>query len=98
MKRLFPTLIALPGLLFCQLDTSVLQDNTWVNTWLPATPLSVNGSNWAYENDLQGDPLFGFFVMAPGHVIHPQDSYWYPYDPVANKWYKINSPTRAPRQ
>lgn len=83
--------------LFAQYDTSTLNDNTWVNVHPASQPLSINGSNWAYENDLGSHPFYPFFIMGPGHVVHPQDSYWYPYDPLANKWMKINSPRRHPR-
>lgn len=83
---------------YSQLDTSGLNDNTWVNLWTAGDPLTVTGNNWAYENDFKSHPWYGFFIMGPGHYVHPQDCYWYPFDPVRKKWTKIDSPRRPPRQ
>jgi len=84
--------------LFAQLDTSTLNDNTWVNLWGTSSALSITGGNWAYENDFGSHPHYGFFIMGPGHFVHPQDSYFYPFDPVKKTWSKIDSPRRTPRR
>jgi hypothetical protein len=80
------------------LDTANLGDNTWVNQSGTDYVLSCNGSNWAYENDFKGDPWFGYFVLGPGHKVHPQDCHYYPYDPMINKWYETNPCNKQPRQ
>ena len=95
--RLFIFFMVLCACLAWGYDTTGMQANTWVNVWPGSDPLPINGSNWAYENDFGSHPYYGFFIMAPGHVVHPQDCYWYPYDPVTNRWTKIHSPRRHPR-
>ena len=84
-------------LAFSQFDTAGMQTNTWINILSGSGTLPVNGSNWAYENVLGAFPLYGFFIMAPGHKVHPQDCYWYPYDPLTNKWSVIKAPNKHPR-
>jgi hypothetical protein len=96
-KRILFILLLTAGLLFCQLDTNGMQTNQWTSIWPVANGLPINGGNWAYENDFAGHPSLPFFILAPGHYVHPQDCYWYPYDPKANKWTKINTPNWHPR-
>ena len=98
MKLLFiPVLLAAVGI-FAQLDTSKLGDNTWVSLLSGSSSLPINHDNWAYENDLQSSPFYGFFIMGPGHVSHPQDCKYYPFDPVKNKWSVIDPPRVPPRR
>lgn len=80
-----------------QFDTSTLVDNRWVNVWPMSKPFPINSNKWTYENDFQSHPFHPFFILAPGHSWHPQDSYWFPYDPRTDKWSTINMPVRSPR-
>lgn len=91
-------LILLASIAFAQLDTGLLEDNTWVNLQAGGTTLPTNGSNWMYENDFKSDPFYGYFLLGPGHVVHPQDCNWYPFDPIKNKWTKLDPPVRPVRQ
>lgn len=84
------------GLVFGQLDTSTLADNQWVQ--IMDETMAINQGNWVYENDFKGDPNSRLFVLGPGHVIHPQDCYYYPYDLLDNRWYKTHSTSRPTRQ
>ena len=90
-------ILCLSILVFSQFDTTGMQTNRWINILAGSQTLPINGSNWAYENDFGSHPFYPFFIMGPGHVVHPQDCYWYPYDPVSNKWTKIHSPNKHPR-
>jgi len=95
----FPALafLCLAALSSGQLDTAGLSDNQWVDKSPLDLTLPINGSNWMYEGDLKSHPFYGFFIMGPGHVIHPQDCFFYPYDPIRNKWTKLNTAVRGPR-
>ena len=100
MKSLaFPALavLCLAALSSGQLDTAALSDNQWVDKSPLDLTLPINGSNWMYEGDLKSHPFYGFFIMGPGHVIHPQDCNYYPHDPVKNKWMKLDPSTFSPR-
>ena len=83
---------------FGQLDTSKLGNNTWVSIMGPTETFSITSGNWAYENDLQSHPFYGFFIMGPGHFVHPQDCKFYPFDPLKKKWTIIDPPTLPPRR
>jgi hypothetical protein len=97
IRYFFFFLVFSASLAFSQFDTAGMQTNTWINVLPGSGTLPINGSNWAYENDLGAFPLYGFFIMGPGHVVHPQDCYWYPFDPLTNKWSVIKSPNKHPR-
>lgn len=97
MRVLIPVLTAFLSV-FSQLDTSLLGDNTWVSLIGDAETFSINKNNWAYENDFQSHPFYGFFVMGPGHVVHPQDCKFYPFDPVRKQWFILNPPRVPPRR
>ncbi|MBL8026813.1 MAG: T9SS type A sorting domain-containing protein [Fibrobacteres bacterium] len=97
MKRVLLILMVIMAFTaHAQLDTSTLLDNQWVK--IMDEQLTINQGNWVYENDFKSDPNSSLFILGPGHVIHPQDCYYYPYDIFANKWYKNHSPARPTRQ
>lgn len=96
MKLTFVSVILLAAIAgFCQLDTASLGDNQWLDKSEPTLP--INGSNWMYEGDFKSHPSLPFFIMGPGHVVHPQDCNYYPYDPLRNKWMKLDPSTFSPR-
>jgi hypothetical protein len=84
------------GFTYAQLDTSALADNRWIQ--IMDESMTINGNNWIYENDFKGDPHSRLFILGPGHVVHPQDCYYYPYDILQNRWYKVHSSSRPTRQ
>jgi hypothetical protein len=97
MYRLVIPVLMVSMSVFSLLDTAGLSNNTWVNLVPASDPFSINSGNWAYENDFQSHPFYGFFVMGPGHRIWPQDSKFYPYDPIRNQWW-ITEPPRLPER
>ena len=60
---------------FSQFDTTNMLPNKWLNTGPAANGLSINGSNWAYENDLAGHPFLPFFVLGPGVEFRGQGKF-----------------------
>jgi hypothetical protein len=98
MYRLLILVLVLSLRIFAVLDTGALGNNTWVSL-VPATDaFSINGGNWAYENDFQSDPFYGLFYMGPGHVVWPQDSKFYPYNPLTNQWFILDPPRLLERR
>ena len=97
MVRLMIPVLMVSMRVFSQLDTGTLGDNTW-RSLVPATDaFSITGANWAYENDFQSDQFYGIFYMGPGHVVWPQDSKFYPYNPMTNQWFILNPPRTLER-
>ncbi|MBL8028405.1 MAG: T9SS type A sorting domain-containing protein [Fibrobacteres bacterium] len=96
MKKMVTLIAVLCGSVFSQLDTAALPDNQWFQ--IMDENMTINQGNWVYENDFKGDPNSSLFILGPGHVIHPQDCYYYPYDVLQNKWYKVHSTSRPTRQ
>ena len=84
--------------IFSQLDTAGLGNNTWVNLVEASAGLNINSNLWAYENDFQSHPFYGFFIMGPGHSDKPQDSKFYPYDPIRNQWWTTDPPRLPERR
>jgi hypothetical protein len=98
MYRLIIPVLMAAMRVFSVLDTGALGNNTWVNLVPASDPFSINSGNWAYENDFQSHPFYGFFIMGPGHRIWPQDSKFYPYNPLTNQWWITDPPRLLERR